>query len=335
MIPPLGGSNWEMGVADKRFDVAMVAIVKNEAPYIAKWIEYHGLIGVEHFYIYDNGSTDDLAKTLKPYCLQGRATLIFWPEHPGQVSAYNHAIKIFGRDCAWMALLDIDEFIHLTDSDSLPAFLSYFAADADQILLPWVHFGSSGHDEKPEGLVIENFVHRVNEPHLQPKTIVRPEAVTVAEVHHCETRSGRTINAEGQRVKERWILQQAWDGPVRVYHYFTKSRAEFMAKLARGQADGGRGKDVTAFHRFVTETFDNSLARFGTAVRSALAATAARQEGARVSSAWSAQSELAPSRQWTVAANAAIALVADGAHDPRHLDLGSSAVTEKIGRAHV
>jgi len=42
------------------YELAVCALVQNEAPYIAEWIAYHRLIGFEHFFIYDNHSNDDL-----------------------------------------------------------------------------------------------------------------------------------------------------------------------------------------------------------------------------------------------------------------------------------
>lgn len=291
---------------EKRFGVSIAAIVRNEAPYIAEWIEYHGLVGIEHFYIYDNGSTDDLAEVLRPYLLDGRATLIAWPDFPGQISAYNHALKIFGRDSEWMALLDIDEFIRVDGGRRLAAALAEFASEADQILLPWLQFGSSGHDAKPDALVIEAYVHRQQTPHKQPKSIVRPQAIRWAGVHHCETLSGRTVNGAGERVAEQWILDRPADGPIRVHHYFTKSRAEFVGKIARGQVDGGQGKGLADFHRFVTDFHDDGLAGMGAAVRSALERTASRSRDFSVAAPFSAQSELSPSRAWELALNKAL-----------------------------
>ena len=293
--------------ARERFLVTIAAIVKNESAYIAEWIEYHGLIGVEHFYIYDNGSGDDLADVLRPYLLDGRATLLCWPDFPGQMSAYNHAIKIFGRDSRWMALLDVDEFLHVQSDRTLPEALDRYGRNVDQILLPWLHFGSSGHERKPAGLVIESYVHRTPEAHRQPKTLVRPAAVRWAGVHHCETHRGRTVNVLGDQVPERWVLPQTVDGPLRVHHYFTKSREEFAAKIARGQADGGTGKTLADFHRFVTDMFDPSLAVWGDAVRQALDATARQPAQPANYAPRSAQSELVPSRSWNLAAIEAVA----------------------------
>ena len=34
------------------YDLAVVAILKDEAPYLAEWLDYHLAAGVEHFYLY-------------------------------------------------------------------------------------------------------------------------------------------------------------------------------------------------------------------------------------------------------------------------------------------
>ena len=42
------------------YDLAVVAIMKNEAPYVKEWLDYHLLAGVDHFFIYDNETPDNL-----------------------------------------------------------------------------------------------------------------------------------------------------------------------------------------------------------------------------------------------------------------------------------
>ena len=49
------------------YNLAVAAIFKDEAPYLREWLDYHLLAGVEHFYLYNNDSTDDYAEMLKPY----------------------------------------------------------------------------------------------------------------------------------------------------------------------------------------------------------------------------------------------------------------------------
>lgn len=48
-------------------EIAIVAIAKNEGPYIREWIEYHRLLGVTKFYFYDNESEDQTKEILKSY----------------------------------------------------------------------------------------------------------------------------------------------------------------------------------------------------------------------------------------------------------------------------
>ena len=289
----------------KRFGLTIAAIIRNEGPYLAEWIEYHSLIGFEHIYLYDNGSSDETMDVICPYIIQGRVTLLSWPEFPGQISAYNHALKIFGRDTEWMALIDPDEFIQVEQGGTLRAVLASLGA-ADQILLPWMHFDSAGHEEVPDALVIESYTRRAETAHRQPKPIVRPEAVLWAEVHHCVTRHCRTVDSSGMSLPEQWILDHPPGGPLRLNHYFTKSRAEFAAKIARGQVDGGRGKTMEAFTRFNCPIEDKSLATMGSAVREALRETASRSTRPVVHAPWSAQSEISASRAWTLKARAAL-----------------------------
>ena len=85
--------------------------MKNEAPYIREWITYHRIVGVEHFYIYDNESEDNLKEVLQPYIDARVVTYIYFPGCLKQKAAYNNAIKCFKNETKWIAIIDIDEFI--------------------------------------------------------------------------------------------------------------------------------------------------------------------------------------------------------------------------------
>src|SRR5919204_208118 len=47
------------------------AIYRDEAPYLREWIEFHGLVGVQRFFLYDDGSTDHHDEVLAPYIEDG------------------------------------------------------------------------------------------------------------------------------------------------------------------------------------------------------------------------------------------------------------------------
>ena len=50
-----------------RYPLAICAIFKNEAPWLKEWIIYHHkVLGVKHFYLYNNDSTDNFIEILSP-----------------------------------------------------------------------------------------------------------------------------------------------------------------------------------------------------------------------------------------------------------------------------
>ena len=46
--------------------LAACTIYRDDADYLPEWIEFHRLVGVERFFLYDNGSTDDHLEVLAP-----------------------------------------------------------------------------------------------------------------------------------------------------------------------------------------------------------------------------------------------------------------------------
>ena len=92
-------------------DLAVVAILKCEAPYLKEWLDYHLLAGVDHFYLYDNDSPDNQREVAAPYVKAGLVDYISLPGKAMQLVAYNDAVKRFKFHCRYMAFIDLDEFI--------------------------------------------------------------------------------------------------------------------------------------------------------------------------------------------------------------------------------
>lgn len=55
--------------------LSVCCIFKDEAPYLEEWLRFYSLIGVEHFYLYDNDSTDAFKAVLAPWAAAGKVTL--------------------------------------------------------------------------------------------------------------------------------------------------------------------------------------------------------------------------------------------------------------------
>lgn len=142
---------------DKRYKISICGIFKNEALFLKEWIEYHEMIGVEHFYLYNNDSDDHYKDVLQPYIDRGLVTLTDWPYLHGQMKAYRHFYENYRHETQWVSFLDLDEFICPKDNASLSEWLQ----KQDRypvILFYWKIFGTSNiikHDYSK--LVIEQY----------------------------------------------------------------------------------------------------------------------------------------------------------------------------------
>lgn len=141
-----------------KYEVSLCLLFKNEAPYLKEWLEYHLMIGVEHFYLYNNNSVDDFEEILYPYIQQGMVTLIEWPKLYSQVEAYQNCYKARKEESHWIGFIDADEFINISyEQGTIIKFLSKYKR-YPSVTLFWKIFGTSGvMKEDPSKLVVENY----------------------------------------------------------------------------------------------------------------------------------------------------------------------------------
>jgi hypothetical protein len=223
-----------------------VALVKNEAQYIQEWLEFHFMLGVQHFYIYDNNSSDSTVDLLKRY---DAVTTIAWPQEEAKTQrvAYAHALSTFGSDSRWMVFIDADEFVFPARYDTLPEALSKYE-DLPGFVVPWRMFGHSGHRTRPAGLVIENYDKTVQLPHAQisqrdygflrkVKSIVDPTRVKGVNPHCFLTDGGTFLTPNRKLWFKSHPTPPAEDDHILLNHYFSKSQEEFEAKVDRGFID--------------------------------------------------------------------------------------------------
>jgi hypothetical protein len=241
---------YEGDIPDKfEHDFAIAAIVKNEGRYLQEWIEFHRLVGCSKFFLYDNSSTDNTRDILSFYADLGVVDWVDWPHmNPWlntQQLAYCHAIyKSRGR-VRWLALIDADEFLFSPVSMNLvPLLNEYF--DLPALIVYWEMFGTSGHQIRPEGLVIENYTKRLDTFHPlntfvpQIKSIVQPHRVRVVnDVHRLQTDIWPVMGYdENQKpVKKRDVIYPR--ERFRLNHYYTKSIQDWNERLSRTWAGSG------------------------------------------------------------------------------------------------
>ena len=145
------------------FHARPCAIYRWEGPYLREWVAFHRLMGVERFFLYDNRSDDEHRDALAPYLEDGTVELREWPEFPGQVQAYTDCIARHRDDSRWIAFVDIDEFLFSPTGRPLPEVLARYERWAG-VGVNRVTFGTSGHETRPPGLVLENYTRRIDLP---------------------------------------------------------------------------------------------------------------------------------------------------------------------------
>lgn len=225
-----------------KVNLAVVAIVKNEAPYLVEWIEYYRSIGFEKFYLYDNDSSDGMRELLNPYIDAGIVEYAAVSGKARQLDAYNNALNKHSADCKYLAFFDIDEFINFGEYDPLDWLDEHFVDGVAAIGFNWLTFGSGGHITKPEGLVIENYTRRsvpAFDRNEHVKTITNPRKILgYSNPHFAVPLIGyREVNVNGEAFEGPLSPESRTDTPPVINHYFTKSKVEFESKRSRGRAN--------------------------------------------------------------------------------------------------
>jgi len=181
----------ENGPDKPKYNLSICATFKNESRYLREWIEYHRLIGVDHFFLYDIGSSDGYKPALRKYLRDGVVTLINWPDLSKNLSdaigllstqlpAYENAIRVAARGkTKWLVFVDVDEFLVPLHTDNLIQILEKYK-DFPAVLLTREFFDASQPYVLPKRkLIIESLdMTESPEPSLQKsveKMIFKPE----------------------------------------------------------------------------------------------------------------------------------------------------------------
>ena len=261
--------NW----TKKKYNISICAIFKNEAPFMKEWLEYHILIGVEHFYLYNNNSDDNYREVLSPYISNGIVSLTEWPEIPGQMTSYKHWYENFREETNWVSFLDLDEFICPRYELNIPAWLEKFKR-YPVVMIYWKMFGTSGvfnHDYNR--LVTEQYTisweKLVNIGKLFYNTEYDIECFHVGMMHSFNVNyhgvSIPPVNQFGYFVANGIHRGHKNENEIQVNHYWSKSYKCYTAKHKRGDASfiqSPRDFEYFLWHENHNISSDYSIYRF-------------------------------------------------------------------------
>ncbi len=240
-------------MTDAKPYLAICSLYKDHADYLREWIEFHRIVGVERFFLYDNESSDDHEEVLGPYVERGVVQVHPWPSPRsvergvpwGIIDAFTDAVQRHREDARWIAFIDVDEFLFSPTRRPLPEVLEGFEQFSG-VEVSRLEFGPAEHSTKPDGLVIENYLAR--RPYLTPeedrehvKSIVDPTRTTHAfNAHGFFYSEGYAVREDGERAPQKPPGRMCFPlgSLLRINHYVTKSIEEYARKAAQWAAAG-------------------------------------------------------------------------------------------------
>jgi Glycosyltransferase family 92 len=264
-----------------KYDLAICAIFRDEAPYLKEWIEFHRLLGVEHFYLYNNRSSDHCMEVLAPYISKKIVTLIDWHYRfkepnkwsPIQCSAYQDTIDKIKGTVKWLAILDIDEFLFPIKTETLIEFLKDYEQFGG-VCVNWQMYGTSHVSKIPENkLLIETLHLKAPVNHGENnlvKSIVQPSKVSSCLNPHfcCFIPDFYQIN-ENMEKFEGPVAPYVSVNKIRVNHYWSRDEDFFYRiKVPRRESwkDNLEGQ-IKRLNTLNSEPDDGAIQRFIPALR--------------------------------------------------------------------
>jgi len=223
--------------------ICLVAILKDEETFLDEWLVYHRMIGIDHFFLYDDDPQDLLTEFVSPH--NAFCTVISWhtlssavnPETrmSNQVNAYWHAVENYIRGYDWVVFLDGDEFIVLKEHQNIKSFLSGLKG-AVSISLNWHIFGHNGYYDDPDDLITVSLTKRKALPSKNVKTLTRTDAIAgIRNAHFCQLKYGGRIDTNGKPYQEE--LYQGKTAVAHINHYQCRSFKNWMGRVKRGDVN--------------------------------------------------------------------------------------------------
>lgn len=255
--------------------------VRNEEHDIAEWMAFHAEAGFGTQIIFDNASTDATADMVRAASHLWDVRYHNWSQndHKYQVDAYYTACHIYRHDFDWIAFIDSDEYFVTAALQPVGEFLAPFGLFG-AVGVNWAIYGSNGHRTRPDGLLTQAFIRRSEAgffPNRHIKSVVQPKMVLACENPHWFVVEGGYCDTSGQALQwfedasgvQRGLSARVPDySACRVNHYFTRSRAQWAAKVQRGYPANIAVRQLEEFAEYDrNEVLDPVASRHAAAVR--------------------------------------------------------------------
>ena len=261
-----------------------------------EWISHYLSEGVDHFFLIDNGSTDEPYGVLHKF--KEKVTVFHDPKKNSQAELYNNYCLPLCKNFVWTLVCDLDEFMYSKNGfGTIAEYLKRVPESVAQVSVPWKVFGSSGRNsaslpdsEKQPELIVPNFTRRANYDKLQNlhgvmwktangesvkfsfnKSIVRTRALQAFDIHGhvLYQNTGKTVSSYlGKTGAEKRFFDASYgfslvseyvlkNSALNLNHYAIQSLDWFMrVKATRGDGCSADADNVRDLSYF--QSFDEN-----------------------------------------------------------------------------
>ena len=236
--------------------LSVLATFKNETMNLKLWLDHYLWQGAEHFYLIDNGSTDEPLNILQEYIDKGIVTYHYLSEKHKQQEHYRNVFdhERLKEKTVWLAVCDLDEFFYGVDQ-KLVYKIKSLENNFDYILCNWKMFGSDGYITQPKDIRTD-ITHCAEKLWNETKYIFKTNAIK-----------------NSSNISVHWLVDIPYihkrriryaNKLIRLNHYPIQSLEFFKkVKMIRGDATSKTSdnvRDLSYFERYnYKETTDETL----------------------------------------------------------------------------
>lgn len=235
--------------------VAACVAVKDRSDDLREWIDYHRALGVGHFYVFETDTAEASDWALEDLIQEGVVDYYYLPHVTPttvpmmQIRIYRLCLQHTRHRHAWMAFVDVDEFLVPTNAtQGLKGVLEEYA-DVPGLVVNWRLMGSGGHEGRPAEGTLAAYqsctpVSFHDNLHVKSIANTRLVANTSTDPHHFEYLGGATAFTTARDPVDGPAAPAVHYEKLALFHYALKSREEYELKMLRGSAMGNyKGMD--------------------------------------------------------------------------------------------
>lgn len=228
-----------------KYFLSLCCIIKDENN-LEEFILYYRILGVEHFFIYDNDSKIPISERLNKNPFKNFCTIVRYPGKAKQMDAYRDCLKKTKELTKWLIIIDGDEFILPKEDFSLRDFLKKYD-NYQAIGINWVMFGSSNHEKIQDGFVIDKYRFCEGSQNKHMKPICQPKFVkNMLNMHFVITDDpNKNIDPHKRNISNNGPFNEKLTiDKIQINHYWGKSYEDMKKKIERGRAPTTKKREM-------------------------------------------------------------------------------------------